>query len=178
MSSQNGHSRNGNGVAKVIAVKKPAGNQIGNPLFDQENGNFAVGNPGGPGRPKGTLDLMKIVREQARRSGHSLDKCVEIAMRALVRSAAAQDVNAIKVLLDRLCGPQDKGTTVNVGIDARGATAGPTMPEGADFMDYIEKLNRVAATQGLLGDTTPEQLVEDAAQAAVDEQDEREELLS
>jgi hypothetical protein len=176
VTSRNGHSKNGNGLAKLDAEGKPTETA---PVLRGPGGQFLTGTAAGPGRPEGSLDFMKIARAYCERSGHDLSRVVEIAGRALTRAAAKGDVPAIKVLLDRTCGVQDKGTTVNVGVDARtAATLGPAIPQGADFVAYVEKFNRVAATQKLLGDTTPEQLVEDAARAAIDEQNEIEDLLS
>lgn len=148
-------------------------------MFD-EKGLFKKGNPGGPGRPKGSLDFMTIARALEKRTGHSLDKAVEISLRALTKAAAGKDILAIKTLLDRLCGPLEKGPTVNVGVDARTAiSAGPPMPEGADFREYAVKLMGIAEGQKLLGGTTTAQIV-DAAVVTVeaDEADELEDLLS
>jgi len=83
------------------------------------------------------------------------------ATRGLAVRAARGDAAAAKVLLDRLCGPVDKAL---VEIDARsvGLAAGPPIPAGGEFSDWVRKLNAVAAQQGLLGDSTPTEVVEAA----------------
>ena len=132
---------NGNG-----APGKPAKTGL---VIREPDGKFAPGTAPGPGRP--TLDILKIARAQADRTGHSLDKVVEIALRALARGAAHGDVGAIKVLLGYLVGPVDKPAQVNVAVDARTTVeAGPPMPSDGEFGAYAIKLLEVTKAQGLL----------------------------
>ena len=166
-----------NGIALTRPEVQPEKKRAQSPLHD-ENGDFAKGNPGGPGRPRGSLDFMTIARELAKKTGEPVEDAVETCLSSLKELAAEKDVPAIKTLLDRLCGPQEKGPTVNVGVDARTAIAvGPPVPEGKDFGEYIRKLTSVAADQGLLGDDSPEELVATAIQTAAEKAAELKELL-
>jgi len=116
----------------------------------------------GPGRPQGALDFMAVCRKKSREAGVKLSDLVWAATRGLAVRAARGDAAAAKVLLDRLCGSVDKGTEVNV--DARTvalATATPPADDG-DFAAWVAGVNRVAAQQGLLGSSTPTEVVEAA----------------
>jgi hypothetical protein len=129
---------------------------------DVVTGDFLPGHKlAGPGRPKGSLDYMSICRTMAKRAGLKLEDLVWAATRGLAGRAAKGDSAAAKILLDRLCGPVDKAL---VEIDARsvGLSAGPPIPQGGDFSDWVKGLNKVAAQQGLLGKTTPTEIVEQA----------------
>ena len=133
---------------------------------DPSNGYFKPGHSiAGPGRPKGSLDYMSICRTKSKAAGVPLEDLVWAATRGLALRAGRGDAAAAKVLLDRLCGPVDKAL---VEIDARsvGLAAGPPIPGGSDFKDWVAGINRVAAQQGLLGDSTPTEIV-DAALAEV-----------
>jgi len=116
----------------------------------------------GPGRPRGSLDFMVVCRDKAKAAGVSLSDLVWAATRGLAVRAARGDAAAAKVLLDRLCGSVDKGTEVNV--DARTValpSAAPPADDG-DFAAWVAGVNRVAAQQGLLGSSTPTEVVEAA----------------
>ncbi len=146
-----------------------------------EKGLFLKGCPPGPGRPKGSVvDFMEVVRRKVEETGGDLDAMVWGALQGLARKAANGDSAAAKVLLDRLCGTIDKGVAVNVGVNTApspGRPVGPPMPSGIEFGDYIKKLNQVAAAQGLLGNATPDQIVDEAIEAAATEDAAIEELL-
>lgn len=188
MNGQNGHNANGNGrpPAKRSENGTPHAAVKGPPVDwaehkSQKTGKFTKGNPGGPGRPPGKLNLMAVTVAECKRDGVNLERLSYQVLTAMARKALRSgDAAAAKLFLDRVAGPIDKvaEVTVAVGIDARGPTVGPPVPGGADFRAYIEKLNHVAAAQGLIGDTTPEQLVEGAVRVVDDERDEIEELLS
>ena len=114
-----------------------------------------------PGRGPNTLDFMAIARAKSKESKIPLDDLVWLATKGLATRAARGDAAAAKVLLDRMCGPTDKG--VEVKVDARTAiAAGPQVPEGGDFADWVRGLNRVAAQQELLNGATPDEVVADA----------------
>ena len=119
----------------------------------------------GAGRPKGTLNFMKIAREKAKKAKIPLEDLVWLATKGLAMKAARGDAAAAKILLDRMCGSIDKGVEVNV--DARTAIAtGPPVPQGGDFEEWVRGINKVAAQQNLLEGATPEQIEHEAATAA------------
>ena len=66
------------------------------------DGRFALGNAGGPGRPRGS-DFRRIVRDQAEARGLDIEDAVWQVFEALLRRARKGDVQAAKLLLDRLC---------------------------------------------------------------------------
>lgn len=168
---------------------KPAAirNENGTPVDwaehkDGTSGKFTKGNPGGPGRPPGRLDLMAVTIAECKRDGVNLERLSYQVLTAMARKALRSgDSSAGKLFLDRVAGPVDKPGDINiaVGVDARSApTVGPPVPEGADFGEYLKKLTGVAASQGLLGDTTPERFIDDAVRDVTAEQDDINELLS
>ena len=66
-------------------------------------GRFVQGNPGGPGRPRG-LDFRHVVAEQAELHGVDMETALWRVFQALLERAQDGDVQAAKLLLDRLCG--------------------------------------------------------------------------
>jgi len=128
----------------------------------------------GPGRPKGSLDFMSICRTKAKEAGVTLEDLVWAATKGIAGKAAMGDAAAAKILLDRLCGSVDKAAVVSVDARSITAKAGPPIPKGGDFADWVTDLNRVAAKQGLLGSKSPADIVD----AAVAQVTEAEELLS
>lgn len=72
----------------------------------EPDGRFAVGNPGGPGRPRG-YDFHTLLLEQLKTRGETVEVVFGEVVNGLrgavnVPSCAAA---ASKVLLDRICGP-------------------------------------------------------------------------
>jgi hypothetical protein len=63
------------------------------------NGRFAVGNPGGPGAPRGRRALLRQAAEEA----ISVD-CVKAVMLSAARKALQGDVAAMRVVLEHACG--------------------------------------------------------------------------
>lgn len=63
---------------------------------------FQPGNPGGPGRPPG-IDFRHVVRQHAKRTGIPVEQAVCEVYEALRKAAGNGDVQACKLLLDRLC---------------------------------------------------------------------------
>ncbi len=138
---------------------------------DQVTGHLLPGHklrgPGGGQR----LSFITVVKRKAKAAGMSLDNIIWLTTKGLARRAALGDAAAAKILLDRLCGPVEKG--IEVHVDARTAIAnqGPPVPRVGEFKDWVLEVNKIAAQQGMLGDTTPAQLVVDA-EAAVAAEDE------
>ncbi len=66
------------------------------------DGTFADGNEGGPGRPKGS-SKMRHLRERLLDGVDDAD--IDNVLNALIGRAQAGDIQAIKLLLKRACGP-------------------------------------------------------------------------
>lgn len=66
---------------------------------DPQTGRFLVGHPGGPGRPKG-VDFRSLI---AQHRGTKLETALVEIFDALVKGAKKGDVQAAKLLFDRLC---------------------------------------------------------------------------
>ena len=69
-------------------------------------GRFLSGNPGGPGRPR-RRDLYTVAAERAAAEKVSLEDELWAICRQLIAEAKAGDVQAAKLLFDRLCGDKD-----------------------------------------------------------------------
>ncbi len=78
---------------------KTAANGRGN------NGQFTVGNPGGPGRPPGcyVIDWQKVVAH-AEAEGLDVERELFRVLKVLLRRAQKGDVAAAKLVFERLCG--------------------------------------------------------------------------
>lgn len=92
-------------------------------------GRFAKGNPGGPGRPRG-IDFRAAVAAKAEAEGISVEDAIWQVFQSLLAQAHRGDVQAAKLLLDRLCGKD----TVEVKVE-------PQAPPMTD----IERAARVNA---------------------------------
>lgn len=68
------------------------------------NGRFVKGWRGGPGRPPG-IDFRKVVEERAAAAGVSIEEAMWDIYLAMVERAKGGDVNAAKLILERLCAP-------------------------------------------------------------------------
>ena len=68
-------------------------------------GRFTKGNPGGPGRPRG-IDFSAAVAEKAEAEGISIEDAIWGVFQALLAEAQKGDVQAAKLLIDRLCGKE------------------------------------------------------------------------
>lgn len=89
--------------------EKTAGNGVRNPV----TGQFLPGHPGGPGRPRG-LDFRALV---AAHRGDTLPAAMVDLFDALMLRARNGDVQAAKLLLDRLCDAQGKDGTLAESFD-------------------------------------------------------------
>lgn len=80
---------------RTDAAMRPDGMPVGRP--------FEKGNPGGPGRPKG-YDFRAIVEDYVKANKTSVESAIEKLFKSLLASAEGGDVNAAKLLIERLCG--------------------------------------------------------------------------
>lgn len=110
-------------------------------------GRFRPGNAIGKGygRPKGSIDLMAVVRRKAREEGLDLRQELWRVVLVLLRAAQEGDVQAGKLLLDRICGPIEKGTELSVSVSQH---LGPVPPPTADLPAYAARLAELAQKYG------------------------------
>ena len=66
-------------------------------------GRFTKGNPGGPGRLRG-FDFRAAVAERAEAEGISIEDAIWDIFQSLLAQARQGDVQAAKLLIERLCG--------------------------------------------------------------------------
>ena len=117
---------------------------------DPSTGRFLSGFTGNPaGRPK-ALDLRAIAEKKAKENGVDLEVALWEVVVGLLERARAGDAAASKVVLDRLCGPLDRGPLVGVQVNnndvihpelvdannPRGAP-GPPVPEGPALAKWL-----------------------------------------
>lgn len=67
-----------------------------------KSGRFARGNPGGPGRPRG-CDFRAVVTAHVEAEGRSIEEILVDVFKAIFARACEGDVQAARLLLDRLC---------------------------------------------------------------------------
>lgn len=104
-------------------------------------GRFARGNPGGPGRPKGSIDLIALARRRSKSEGYDLRQALWEALRAMIEAARKGDSNAARIVFERLCTPVDRGAAVEVNVATH---FGPPVPAGADLLNYTRTLGKLA----------------------------------
>lgn len=69
---------------------------------DAGTGRFLPGNSGGPGRPRG-LDFRRVIADRAEAAGIPLETALWGIFTSLLKQARDGDVQAARLLLDRLC---------------------------------------------------------------------------
>lgn len=117
---------------------------------DPTTGKFLTGTAAGPGRPHGSINIFRACKIRARREGMDLRDMVWNAAKGLYEAAMSGDAAAAKVLFDRLGGPVEKAPEVQVNV-AAAIQAGPPAPaEPRELGAYLQRLNEIAAQQGLL----------------------------
>lgn len=87
----------------------------GNRADRDELGRFAPGCAPGPGRPPAP-DFRRVVAERLAANGGNVDAVLFEVFEALRAEAAAGNVAAAKLLLDRLA-PQDKGAAPGLSLE-------------------------------------------------------------
>ncbi len=115
--------------AKQEATSKPARNELGQLLPGH------TANPNG--RPKG-LDFRLLVQEHAEKQDISVDTAMWGVFTAMLTQARKGDVQAAKLLLDRLCTAD--ATNINLNHSGGIASTGPPVPDTPDLLVGIRKL--------------------------------------
>ena len=94
----------------------------------------------GAGRPHGSADPIKAMRELARLTGVPLEELAAGVLQSVSnRAVQTGDPACAKLLLDRVLGIQEK-TQIAVGVQVDNANTGPPVPTGQDLKDYAKRL--------------------------------------
>lgn len=109
---------------------------------DPVTGRFLPGNVANPnGRPR-ALDFRRLVRERSEQEGVSVDEAMFGVYRSMLKRALAGDVQAGKLLLDRLCDTLPQKLEVE-------ATAGAVPPDEPktpeEWADWARRLAELAS---------------------------------
>lgn len=78
----------------------------------ERNGRFAKGNPGGPGRPRGSGNALRRAAEGAVTPDH-----VAAIIRRATRMALEGDIAAMRIVLERVCGRPHEAPAQGFEID-------------------------------------------------------------
>ena len=100
------------------------------------DGTFATGNAGGPGRRR-RPDLFAIASEYADEHGIDLRRALALAAHKLLEMAAEGDVQAAKLVFDRLCDADP------IALELFQAT-GPTPPAVGSMAAYLARMTQAA----------------------------------
>lgn len=87
--------------AKKQGEKRAPAKMAGNGDRDPKTGQFLVGHPGGPGRPR-RPDLYSLVKERGAAADIDIEADLLAITRGLIAQARAGDVQAAKLLFERL----------------------------------------------------------------------------
>tara|TARA_R110002110_G_scaffold217697_3_gene431631 strand:+ start:835 stop:1338 length:504 start_codon:yes stop_codon:yes gene_type:complete len=123
------------------------------------------------GRPKGAVGLSKRIEERLLEEikGGDSRQLADVLASAIVKVMLENPVKAERLIskfMDRDEGPVEKGSVVQIGIDARGVVpqAPPLVEAGSDgaptFVDHLERLVAIAKERGL--NSLPDSLVIEA----------------
>jgi hypothetical protein len=98
-------------------------------ILRNEKGHYLKGNPGGPGRPKGSMDALTILRRkcEAEADGKPVEELIYSVLDAMRKAATNDkpDPAAARIFLDRTCGAVKQeheitsNTTILVAAQAR-----------------------------------------------------------
>lgn len=116
----------------------------GKPIRD-EHGLFLEGNPGGPGRPAGTVNAITVLKRKAAEEGTTVEAMAWDVLRAQQRAGSLNekpDPAAARIFLDRACGPVKQQTDLTSGGQPIGT--GPTPPQGEDRIQWLRKSLEIA----------------------------------
>lgn len=112
---------------------------------DPRTGRFMVGNPGGPGRPRG-VDVRRIAEERATLEGLDLEDMVWRVLEALREKATEdRDVAAARAWLERIAGPVGHQVTFAQPPENAGY---PKLPEGDDARAWWEGYEEIRKRWG------------------------------
>lgn len=129
---------------------------------DVGTGRFVKGNAGGPGRKAGTLNMMALCRRKAAEHGLDMEQLVWAVFAAMCAKGASGDASAAKLVLDRTCGPIEKG--IEIAVDARQVNLGegPPMPKSAEAADsYVVALRDLAQQRGMFSNLPDSDPIDD-----------------
>lgn len=116
------------------------------PYLD-ENGSFKKGNPGGPGRPRGRIDVFVACRERAAREGCDLGDMIWDVMKGLIKRGANGDDKCAKLVLEHLGVPLATGP--QIAIDARTVQVGPPIPAPEQLGKFLGSIQRLTGELGV-----------------------------
>lgn len=122
-------------MSDVPSVSGPIGGR-------DEKGRFAVGNPGGPGRPR-KPDIYAVALEGAARDGVDLRAYLWAVLQSMLQRALNGDVSAAKLLVDRLTDPDP------IVVEHTGTVT------DADAARQIKALLAVAEARKAAGESPP-----------------------
>lgn len=113
--------------------------EIGNktevkPLKDPETGLFTKGNPGGPGRPKGSYSLVEAIRRKLEEIPEGKDKTYgEYFIEQVMKKTVIEgDVSMMRDILNRVDGmPQQKVDMTTQGDKIGGVIMLPQRHDGS-----------------------------------------------
>jgi hypothetical protein len=96
------------------------------------------------------MNLMRLCRQKAEEHGLDLEQLVWATVAAMFAKAASGDAPAAKLILDRFCGPVEKG--IEIAVDARQVNLGegPPLPKTkTDADNYVVALRDLAQQRGM-----------------------------
>jgi hypothetical protein len=110
---------------------------------DPVNGRWLPGNSANPaGRPRG-WDFRRIVQEKAKELGLPVEQIIWEVFLAMREAATGGDVQAGKLVIDRLCETDAQKLEIDHSGEIKGSN-GPTLPATDDLLKGIEKLRDLA----------------------------------
>ena len=107
---------------------------------DPTTGQFLKGWKGGPGRPKGSVDVLSVMRRRCKEEGLDFEEMVWSVMKAAAEAGSAEkpDAASARTFLDRACGPVKQA--VDVTSDGNQIGPAPSIPTGRDLDDWFDKV--------------------------------------
>lgn len=97
----------------------------------EANGRFGAGNAGGPGRPKGRTDELQRAAQDAVTPEH-----VSALMRVALKAGLQGNLQAVRLVLDRVCGKVPDPPAVAAALDIHL----PALRTATDCAAAIDKL--------------------------------------
>lgn len=118
---------------------------------------FVKGNPGGPGRPKGSykIDLLRQVARESESGGRNPKKEVAKLWWSLLDRGLNGDTKAADIALKYVCVPAEKRPDVSLTINQNSVSIGDRLPDGASLGEYFVRLQEAAIKHGILSIAEP-----------------------